>query len=135
MEVRRAAKTSSNQLNVRNPAQSTVIRDQLNHPLIFGFEAHIPGSGTGKEALVTEVVLNGSLYDHFLSNPSASPIFLLHGDTKIAIITAGIVLGMQHLNSRGFIHRNLKLDCILLDWNWLVRIGDFIHCILVDESQ
>jgi serine/threonine protein kinase len=133
--VKRAAKTRSNQLNARNPAQDAVIREQLNHPLIFGFEAHIPGSGTGNEAIVTEFVPNGSLDDHLPSNPLISPLSLLRGDTRIAIITAEIVLGMRYRHSRDFIHRDLKPESILLDWNWLVRIGDFSHSVSVDESR
>jgi serine/threonine protein kinase len=75
------------------------------------------------------------LADHLPSSPSASPLSLLRGDTKIAIITAGIVLGMRYLHSRQFIHRNLTPDNILLDWNWVVRIGGFSHSVSLDESR
>jgi serine/threonine protein kinase len=84
---------------------------------------------------VTEFAFNGSLADHLPSNPSASPLSLLHGDTRIAIIIAGIVLGMRYLHSRGFVHHGLKPDSILLDGNWLVRIGDFSYSVFLDEPQ
>jgi serine/threonine protein kinase len=134
-EVRRAMKTLPNKLNAQNHAQDVAIREQLNHPLIVGFEAHISASGIGGKAIVTELAQNGALYDHLPSNPRASPLSLLCGDTRIATIIAGIVLGMRYLHSRGFVHHDLKPDSILLDWNWLVRIKDFSHNVFLGEPQ
>jgi hypothetical protein len=39
---------------------------------------------------VTESAINGSLYDHLPSNPSASPLSLLRGETRIATVTSEI---------------------------------------------
>jgi serine/threonine protein kinase len=89
----------------------------LNHLLIFGFEGYIPGSGTGKEAIVTEFMPNDSLYDHLPSNPSASSLSLLRRDTTIPVMTARTVFVTRYLLSRGFIHRDLQPDNGLLDWN------------------
>jgi serine/threonine protein kinase len=95
----------------------------LNHPLIIEFEAFISAPGTAEKTIATAFTPNGSLVDPLLSNPSASPLSLLRGGTKIAIVIAGTVLGMQYLHSRRFIRRDLNPDSILLDWDWLTHMG------------
>jgi serine/threonine protein kinase len=42
---------------------------------------------------------------------------------------------MQYLHSRRFIHRDLKPESILLDWDWIVHVGDFSHAVSLDELQ
>jgi hypothetical protein len=122
-KVRHAVKPLPRSSNARNLAQDVATCEHLNHPLIIEFEAPTPASGTGEKATATESTPNGSLIDHLPSNPSASPLSLLRGDTRIAIVVAGIVIGIQYLHSRRFIHRDLKSDSILLDWNWIVHMG------------
>jgi serine/threonine protein kinase len=114
-EVRHTVKTLPRTLNARNLVQDVANREQLNHPFLFGFKAHIAGSGTRKEAIVTEFGPTDSLNDHLPLNMLASLLSLLRADTKIAIMIARIVLGMRYLNSRRFIHRDLNPDNILLD--------------------
>jgi serine/threonine protein kinase len=107
----------------------------LNHPFIIRFEAPIPASGIGERATVTEFTPNGLLSYHLPSNPLASPLSLLRGDMRIATIISGIFLGMQYLYSRRFIHCYLKPDSILLDWDWIVHVGDFSHGVSLNELQ
>jgi serine/threonine protein kinase len=40
---------------------------------------------------------------------------------------------MRYLHSRGIIHRDLKPANVLLDWDWIVRIGDFSDSHMADE--
>jgi serine/threonine protein kinase len=49
------------------------------------------------------------------------------GQTRIASIIFGIVLAMRSIHSRRDIHRDLTLDNHLLDSDWNVRVGDFVH--------
>jgi serine/threonine protein kinase len=42
---------------------------------------------------------------------------------------------MQYLHSRRFIHCDLKPESILLDWDWIVHVGDFSHAVSLDELQ
>jgi serine/threonine-protein kinase len=52
--------------------------------------------------------------------------------TRIAIIVAGIVLAMRYLHSQFIIHRGLNPANVLIDWDWIVRIGDFKHSLFAD---
>jgi serine/threonine protein kinase len=63
----------------------------------------------------------------------ASPLSLPSGDTRIAVTIAGIVLGMQYLYSRRFIHRELKPESIQPDWNWIFHIWDFNYTVSLDH--
>jgi serine/threonine protein kinase len=52
----------------------------------------------------------------------------------MAIVVAGMVLAMRYLHSRGIIHRDLKPANVLLDWDWIVRIGGFSYSLVADED-
>jgi serine/threonine protein kinase len=131
-KTKRAVKTLLSPRKARYFEWESTIHAKLNHPLIVGFKRCIPGSPTQPPAIVTEFVANGSLADH-LPVPGNSKLRVLTGGTRIAIIVAGMVLAMRYLHSRGIIHRDLKRANVLLDWDWIVRIGDFSSCLLADE--
>jgi serine/threonine protein kinase len=69
---------------------------------------------------VTEFVRNGSLANHLPPTKCR-----LSGANRITKIIIGIALAMRYLHSRNIIHRELRPDNILLDWDWNVRIADF----------
>jgi TPR repeat protein len=133
-KVKRAVKTLSTQEKICYFERDGSIHAQLNHPLIVGFEGYIPGTETEQVAIVTEFVPNGSLADHlpWVEHSAGS---VVTGETRIAIIVTGIVLAMRYLHWRGIIHRDLKPANILVDWDWIVRIGDFSHSVKAGEAQ
>jgi serine/threonine protein kinase len=47
---------------------------------------------------------------------------------RIAIVLAGLELGMRHIHRMGFIHRNLKPGNLLLEAAVTVRIADMSTC-------
>jgi serine/threonine protein kinase len=110
------------------------IHARFNHPLIVGFECYIPATVNQKAAMVTEFVPNGSLADHlpWSINYLGSA---LTGETRTATIIAGIVLAMRYLHSRDIIHHDLNPGSVFVDWDWIVRIGDFSHSIPVGEAH
>jgi TPR repeat protein len=110
------------------------IHEQLNHPLIVGFAKYLPKTRHRPPRIVSEFVPNGSLADH-LPSAERSELNCLAGDTRVAIVVAGIVLAMRYLHWKGIIHCDLTPDNILVDWDWLVRIGGFGRSLWADHTQ
>jgi hypothetical protein len=96
----------------------------LKHPLILEPRRHIFDTPDHNSAIVTEFAGNGSLASHL--PPSKCR---LSGANRITRIIVGIALAMRFVHSQDVIHRDLKPDNILLDWDWNVRIADFGHSI------
>jgi serine/threonine protein kinase len=130
--VKRAVKTLPSQINARYFEWESSIHAKLNHPLIVGFEGCTAASESNRAAIVTEFVPNGSLADH-LPFPDSPKLSVLTGGTRTAIVVAGMVLAMRYLHSRRIIHRDLKPANVLVDWDWIVRIGDLSHSLLANE--
>jgi serine/threonine protein kinase len=55
--------------------------------------------------------------------------------TKIAVAATGIVLARRYLHFRGIVHRELTPDNSLIDWDWIIRIGDFGRSLPINESD
>lgn len=88
----------------------------LEHPSLLklcGYTAEPP------YCLITEYMINGSLYDYLDKTPEAlSP-------TERTLIALDIARGIEFLHSRGIIHRDLKSLNILLDEKKRAKICDF----------
>jgi serine/threonine protein kinase len=132
-KVKRAVKTMVSPSNIRYLKWESSILSRLNHPLIVGFEGHIPATTNRPEMLVTEFIPNGSLADHLPSTKNSGES-IVTGETRVAIIVVGIVLAMRYLHSCNIIHRDLKPANIFVDWDWIIRIGDFSHSVILDEA-
>jgi serine/threonine protein kinase len=114
--------------------ENVFVRRPLTHPLIAGFHGKVPTNGKGKEIVVDTFVSNGSLADH-LPSAKNSDMCQLQGETRVAIIVAGIVLAMRWVHSKSIIHRFLQPSAILLDWNWIVRLGDFRYGLIAGAER
>jgi TPR repeat protein len=112
------------------------IYEELKHPLILGFAEYLPKSRSRLPEIVTEFVPNGSLADHLpYASEERAEMNALAGGTRIAIVITGIVLAMRYLHSLGIIHRELTPGSVLVDWEWIIRIGDFGHSLRVNERD
>jgi serine/threonine protein kinase len=112
------------------------IYEELKHPLILGFAEYLPKSRSRPPEIVTEFVPNGSLADHLpYASEERGEMNALAGGTRIAIVVTGIVLAMRYLHSLGIIHRELTLGSVLVDWEWIIRIGDFGHTLRLNECD
>jgi serine/threonine protein kinase len=131
-KVKRAVKTLKNETLTEAFNQESSIHARLNHPLIIGFEGTILSPQTHQPAIVTEFVPNGSLAEH-LPLPVNSDESIVTGETRIAMIVVGIVLGMRYLHSLGILHLNLNPETVFVDWDWIVRIGNFSHSVIWED--
>jgi TPR repeat protein len=95
--------------------RETAILKTLKHPLILNIS-----DSQNNSSIVAEFAGNGSLANHL--PPAECP---LRGANRITKVIVGIALAMRFVHSRHLIHRDLKPDNILLDWDWTVKIADF----------
>lgn len=101
----------------------------IQHPCIIpikGFSPPTPKTETtlsNPPKIATMYAQNGSLSDIIekIKN-NQKPQFV--DDTWIASAIISIILGMKHIHSRHYIHRDLKPGNILIDENGNVMIGD-----------
>jgi hypothetical protein len=129
-----AIKTSQNPKCADLIRREASILKTLEHPLILQLRHYVSETETHNSVIVTEFVENGSLADHLPSTQSSDKC-CLSGPNRIVRIIVSIALAMQYIHSRDVIHRDLRPENILLDWDWNVRIADFGHSISPDNPQ
>ncbi|KAG2111444.1 kinase-like domain-containing protein [Suillus clintonianus] len=89
---------------------------RLRHPRvtqmyeIIATESHI--------WIVTELCCGGELFDHLAEKGRWS-------EHESSIISGQLVLAVAYLHEKGIVHRDLKLENVLLDERCRVKLGDF----------
>ena len=108
--------------------RESLILHKLNHPCIvkfYGINFHSFLYPSRLEpTLLTEYLQNGSL-KKILDNEKESIADSNWNPTKKYICLLGIVDAMRYLHEHGILHRDLKLDNILVDDNYYPRVCDF----------
>jgi serine/threonine protein kinase len=133
-KVKRVVKTLESGQHKQDLERECSIHKQLNHPLIVGFESYIEAGKGEHPKIVEEFVPNGSLAEH-LPWSINSEGNVVSGETRIAKIVTGIVLGMRYVHWRGIIKYDLKPGNIFVDLDWIMRLGNFGHSVIVCETS
>ncbi|KAH7057761.1 kinase-like domain-containing protein [Linnemannia elongata] len=77
--------------------------------------------------VVMEYMEGGSLTEVVTTNEMADP--------QIGAVCRETLLGLEHLHSKGVIHRDIKSDNVLLSLNGDIKLTDFGFCAQLKESQ
>jgi TPR repeat protein len=100
---------------------------RLSHPCVLQIRGiALPGSTSGGQ-IATDFMEKGSIED-ILGQLRAGRRLDFWTHTRIALVIAGIVLGMRHIHRLGFMHRDLKPGNLLLDSEFNLRIADMGTC-------
>ncbi|KAH6663594.1 serine/threonine-protein kinase MST20 [Plectosphaerella plurivora] len=119
------------QMNLeQQPKKDLIINEILvmkesSHPNIVNF---IDSFLTGGELwVVMEFMEGGSLTDVVTFN--------MMTEGQIASVCRETLKGLQHLHSKGVIHRDIKSDNILLSLEGNIKLTDFGFCATINEAQ
>ena len=94
----------------------------LRHPYIVQLYGICGKDKSQKLAVITELVQNGSLFEYLHKNPNTKNNLSLDFKNKI---TKQLISTMAYIHSRGYVHRDLKTQNILLDNNLNMKMCDF----------
>ncbi|AEO58805.1 hypothetical protein MYCTH_2306416 [Thermothelomyces thermophilus ATCC 42464] len=119
------------QMNLeQQPKKDLIINEILvmkesSHPNIVNFiDSYLCG---GELWVVMEYMEGGSLTDVVTFN--------IMTEGQIASVCRETLRGLQHLHSKGVIHRDIKSDNILLSMEGNIKLTDFGFCATINEAQ
>ncbi|ROT36249.1 Pkinase-domain-containing protein [Sodiomyces alkalinus F11] len=119
------------QMNLeQQPKKDLIINEILvmkesSHPNIVNFiDSYLCG---GELWVVMEFMEGGSLTDVVTFN--------MMTEGQIASVCRETLKGLQHLHSKGVIHRDIKSDNILLSLDGNIKLTDFGFCATINEAQ
>ncbi|KND88170.1 Serine/threonine-protein kinase MST20 [Tolypocladium ophioglossoides CBS 100239] len=119
------------QMNLeQQPKKDLIINEILvmkdsSHPNIVNFiDSYLCG---GELWVVMEFMEGGSLTDVVTFN--------IMTEGQIASVCRETLKGLQHLHSKGVIHRDIKSDNILLSNEGCIKLTDFGFCATINEAQ
>ncbi|KAK6834457.1 Pkinase-domain-containing protein [Apiospora arundinis] len=119
------------QMNLeQQPKKDLIINEILvmkdsSHPNIVNFiDSYLSG---GELWVIMEYMEGGSLTDVVTFN--------IMTEGQIASVCRETLRGLQHLHSKGVIHRDIKSDNILLSLEGCIKLTDFGFCAQINEAH
>ncbi|KAK7953785.1 Serine/threonine-protein kinase MST20 [Apiospora saccharicola] len=119
------------QMNLeQQPKKDLIINEILvmkdsSHPNIVNFiDSYLTG---GELWVIMEYMEGGSLTDVVTFN--------IMTEGQIASVCRETLRGLQHLHSKGVIHRDIKSDNILLSLEGCIKLTDFGFCAQINEAH
>lgn len=103
----------------QNLLNESLILRRLNHPAIIKFY------GISFQSLTDASKFEPTIITEYMPKGSLSTIYPTLTPTKKYICLIGITNAMKYLHEQGIIHKDLKIDNILMDQNDFPRICDF----------
>ena len=94
----------------------------LRYPYIIQLYGITDKDKSQKLAVITELAPKGSLFDYLHKNPKTKNNLSLDFKNKM---TKQLICTMAYIHSRGYVHRDLKTQNILLDKNLDMKMCDF----------
>ncbi|KAI1923123.1 signal transducing kinase of the PAK [Ophidiomyces ophidiicola] len=101
-----------------------VMKDSKHKNIVNFMDSFLHG---GDLWVVMEYMEGGSLTDVVTFN--------MMTEGQIASVCREVLHGLQHLHSKGVIHRDIKSDNILLSLEGNIKLTDFGFCAQINESQ
>ncbi|XP_058082220.1 U-box domain-containing protein 33 isoform X2 [Magnolia sinica] len=110
--------------------QEVIVLSKVRHPNLVTLIGTCPGAG----ALIYEFLANGSLEDRLSCKDNTAPLSW-QTRTRIAADICSALIFLHSNRPDGIVHGDLKPGNVLIDSNYVAKLGDFGICRLIPQKD